>query len=609
MALSAVTSGTVPQRFWQWAGDRGDRTMLRQKELGIWQARSWRQVAELVADLAAGLASLGVRAGEAVGILANTSKEWVFADLAAQMAGAVVCGLHATDSSRQVQSLCAAADIRVLFVENEEQLDKVLGDGREPSRFRHIVAFQMEGLHQLEGAPLLSLEELARRGAEARKADGGLIERLLRSRRLEDVATLVYTSGSTGEPKPAMLSHGNILAACDAMRSALFEPLSTRAERVLFLPLSHVMERIGGEYLNMMLGAVMNFVENAETVFENVREVQPDVFIAVPRVWERLYSSLAIALHDATALQRWAYARAIGWGRQIAEAEERGRKAGFGLRARYRLARVLVLDNLRRMMGLDRIRFAITGAAPISAELIRWYRAMGVDLREIWGLSEASGAVTATAAGAPAGSIGKPLPSIEVRLSERGEILVRGPTVFGGYGNESLPSGRVLADGWLHTGDLGRLDDAGHLYITDRIDDIIVTLRGDKVGPSELENRLKFSPYVTDAVVVGEGRSDLACLLMIDQENVGQWAQDRRVPFSDYRSLCASREVIELIAAEVEKANAHAGERHRIKAFRLIDAPAGVDEDQLTPTMKLKRRRVVESYADVIEAMYATRAA
>jgi len=197
-----------------------------------------------------------------------------------------------------------------------------------------------------------------------------------------------------------------------------------------------------------------------------------------------------------------------------------------------------------------------------------------------------------------------------VRLSERGEILVRGPTVFGGYASATATEpGQAFADGWLHTGDLGRLDAAGNLYVTDRIDDIIVTSRGDKVGPSALENRLKFSPYVTDAIVVGEGRSDLACLLMIDQENVGQWAQDRQVPFSDYRSLCASREVIELIAAEVEKANADAGERHRIKAFRLIDAPAGVDEDQLTPTMKLKRRRVVESHADVIEAMYATHAA
>ena len=598
---------TLPRRFWQWARERAATTMLRQKELGVWQPCSWQQASDVVGDLAAGLVTLGVQPGEAVGILANTSKQWVFADLGTQTAGAVVCGLHPSESGPQVQASCKDAGVRVLFVENEEQLDKVL-DGGAWAGLQHIVAFRMEGLRHLDDPRLSSLDELLRRGGEVRAADAGLIEKCLASRTAGDVATLVFTSGTTGRPKAVMLSHANILAACEATRSALFANAAAGGERVLFLPLSHVMERIGGEYLSMQIGAVMNFVENPETVFEDLREIQPDVFMAVPRVWERMYSTLVFALHEATTLQQWAYARAIGAGRRLADAAERGETPSLGLRLGYRFARLLVLDNLRRMMGLDRVRLGVTGAAPIAPDLIRWYRAMGIDLREVWGLSEVSGGATVSGAGGVPGSVGKPMAPVQVRVSGEGEILVRGPTVFAGYHGEPHDSA-LHADGWLRTGDMGRVDEEGRLYITDRLENIIVAPSGARIAPSEWENRLKFSPYISDAIVVGDGRPNLACLVMIDQEIVEQWAQDRQVGFSDFRSLCASREVIALVAQEIEQLNRRTGGGARIEAFRLIDAPGGADDDELTPTMKLKRGRVVEKYAELIEAMYAGQAA
>ena len=597
-------SATLPRMFWQWARERAARPMLRQKQLGIWQPSSWQQAAEAVGQVAAALAGLGVRPGDVVGILANTSSDWIFADMGAQTAGAVVCGLHASDPARQVQALCEEADVRVLFVENDEQLDKVL-DAPLPA-LRHIVVFRMEGLRDLDDARVIGFDELKRRGAQALAADGSLIERRLAARSSSDVAALVYTSGSTGRPKGVPLTHENILAACTALRAAWFGDDTGEGERVMFLPLSHAMERVAGAYLDMMLGAVMNFVENAETVFENVREVQPDVFMAVPRMWERLYSTLAIALHEATGLQRWAYARAIGVGQRVAAARERGELASLGARLQYRLARTLILDNLRRMMGLDRLRFGVSASAPISPDLIRWYRAMGIDLREAWGLSEACGVVTVAGAASRPGSAGRPIPSVELKVSERGEILVRGPTVFAGY--RGLAASGTDED-WLRTGDLGHIDEAGDLHVTDRLQDIIVTSAGHRVAPSIWENRLKFSPYIADAIVIGNGRSHLSCLVMIDNENVEQWAQERQVAFSDFRSLCASREVIALVAQEIEQVNRHDAGGARIEAFHLIDTPPGSDDEALTPTLKLKRRRIVEKYADVIESLYAARAA
>ncbi len=598
---------TVAQMFWHGVKQRGDATMMRQKELGIWRAYSWNDVGEIVSNVAAGLASLGLEPGMVGSVLSNTCREWVWADLGMLTAGGVVNGIYPTDAAEQVEYLCTDSSTRFLFVEDAEQLDKYLEvKSRLPGMIK-IVVFDMEGLASLDDSHIISFEALLALGRDYRASHVGLVASRLESRQAADLAVLVYTSGTTGKPKGGMLSHANLLASCLLSRAAIYDGLLEGGERVVFLPLCHVAERVGGEYTAILLGQVMNFVENPDTVFENLREVQPVVFTGVPRIWEKLYSGITIALNEASPFQRWAFQRALAVGRQMAMSKERWEAPGLGLRARYWLARKLVLNNVRRAMGLDRLRYGITGAAPISPELIRWFNALGVDMREAWGMTETGGGATVIPTKPRPGSIGLPFPATEIKISEQGEILVRGPTIFMGYLNLPEKTAETVVDGWLHTGDVGRVDEDGYFFITDRMKDIIITAGGKNITPSEWENHLKFSPYVTDTVVVGDKRPYLTCLVMIDHENVEQWAQSQQVVFSDYRSLCRSPEVIDLISREVEKVNQQFARVEKIKEFRLIETKLTAEDEELTPTMKLKRKLVNEKYSDLIESMYKVR--
>ncbi|EHP40894.1 AMP-dependent synthetase and ligase [Cupriavidus basilensis OR16] len=553
--LSEAAFETLPQMFWHAVAQRGDAVMMRQKDLGVWRSYRWREVGEIVADVAAGLAELGLRAGEVVSVLSNTNREWVWSDLGALTAGAVVSGIYPTDSPAQVEYLCHDSGSVMLFVENEEQLDKYLEVRERLPRVRKVVVYDMEGLASFDDPAVLSFDALLALGRQTRARQAGLVQARLAAGSADALAVLVYTSGTTGRPKGAMLSHRNVLRSCLTLRD--FLPATTIGERMAFLPLCHVSERIFGEYYSILSGAVVNFVENPDTIFDNIREIQPDAFLAVPRVWD-----------------------------------------------------TLVLGNVRRMMGLNRVQLAVTGAAPISPDLIRWYMALGIVLHELWGMTEITGAATCNPPGRMRpGSIGIALPHTEVKVSHEGELLVRGPQVFMGYLNLPAKTAETMADGWLRTGDVGRVDAQGYFYITDRMKDLIITAGGKNVTPSEWENQLKFSPYVTDAVVIGDRRPYLSCLVMIDQDNVEQWAQEHDVHFSDYGSLCRSKEVIALVGQEIDKVNQQFARVEQIKAFRLIETRLGAEDEELTPTMKLKRKLVNDKYSELIESMYLAKVA
>jgi long-chain acyl-CoA synthetase len=374
-----------------------------------------------------------------------------------------------------------------------------------------------------------------------------------------------------------------------------------------FLPLCHIAERVGGEYFGIYTGAVLNFVENPETVPENVREIAPTVFTAVPRVWEKFYSGVAIALRESGRLQQWAYAWSIGVGGRIAERVLAGQPVGAGLKLQFGIARVLALNNVRKLIGIHRARFCVTGAAPISPDLVKWYLALGVPMVEVWGMTETCGAATYTpATRIKPGMIGPACPYNEVKLAPgTGELLVRGANVFMGYLNQPEKTAETIdADGWLHTGDVGLVDDEGYFRITDRMKDIIITAGGKNITPSELENDLKFSPYITDAVVVGDKRAYLVVIVMIDQENVEKYAQDRDIPFSNYASLTRATEVQALIQEELDRVNKKFARVEQIKKFWLLDTQLSAEDDELTPTMKLKRKLVEKKYAGQIDTMY-----
>jgi long-chain acyl-CoA synthetase len=596
---------TIPALFLAGAARRGPKVWLREKELGLWREWTWSDVLRAVREIAMGLASLGFEPGHAASILSNTNVEWVFADLGVLCAGGISNGIYPTDAAGQVHYLCEDSSTRVLFVEDEEQLDKVLEVRERLPMLERIVVFDMHGLQRFEDPMVTSLARLRELGAAHDAANPDLFEQRAASRGPADLAILIYTSGTTGRPKGAMHCHRALVYTVRGYNTLIAQDEGD--ERMCFLPLCHVAERLGGEYFALYTGAVLNFVENPETVAENVREIAPTTFTAVPRVWEKFYSAVTISLKEAGRAQQLVYRWAIGVGYQVVDLVLAGREVPATLKARFMLARWLALDNVRKLIGIHRARILVTGAAPISPDLVRWYLALGVPMLEVWGQTESCGAST----GMPVdrikpGSIGPACRFNEVKVDEAtGELLIRGPNVFMGYLNQpEKTAGTIDADGWLHTGDVGTVDADGYFRITDRMRDIIITAGGKNITPSEIENELKFSPYITDAVVIGDRRAYLTVLIMIDQENVERFAQEHDVPFSNYASLTRAQAVLDLIQGEVDRVNAKFARVEQIKSFRLLETQLSAEDEELTPTMKLKRSLVQKKYAELIEGMY-----
>ncbi|MCE2879038.1 MAG: long-chain fatty acid--CoA ligase [Comamonadaceae bacterium] len=596
---------TIAAMFWNAVRERGPGVWLRQKELGIWQAHTWTQVGQNVQEIAAGLLHLGLAHGEVVSILANTNRQWVMTDLAVLSCGAVANGIYPTDAAAQVQYLCEDSGTTVLFVEDDEQLDKALEVRGQLPRLRNIIVFDDEGLSGLHDPMVMSLQQLCEIGRTHLAEHPQALQERLAHVQPGDLAILVYTSGTTGKPKGAMHTHEALVYTVRGYNTLISRTQAD--ESMCFLPLCHIAERVGGEYFSLYTGCKLNFVENPETVPENVREIAPTVFTAVPRVWEKFYSGVMIALKESSRLQQLIYGWAISVGLRVADAVIAGRSVGAGLRLQFRLARLLALDNTRKLIGIHRARYCVTGAAPISPELVRWYMALGVPMLEVWGMTETCGASTGNPPGRiKPGFIGPAAGFNQVKIDPAtGEILVKGPNVFKGYLNLPDKTAEALDDqGWLHTGDVGLMDEDGYLRITDRMKDIIITAGGKNITPTELENELKFSPYITDAVVIGDRRPYLVAIVMIDQDNVEKFAQDREIPFSNYASLTRAPEVQELVQLEMDRVNAKFARVEQIKKFFLLDKQLSAEDEELTPTMKLKRKLVEKKYAPQIEAMY-----
>jgi long-chain acyl-CoA synthetase len=603
-----TVADTIARSFLLAAQTRGDRPAIREKTFGIWQPTSWRQWLQISKEIAYGLHAIGFKAGDVASIMANAVPQWVFADMGILCAGGVSSGIYPTDSAVQVEYLVNDSATSVIFAEDEEQLDKILSCRARCPTLRQIVVFDMEGLSGFSDSMVMSLAEFMALGSNHIQGRETLWDEMIASRSADDLAILVYTSGTTGPPKGAMHSNRSVT---HQMRHAndLFPSMDVE-ERLVFLPLCHVAERVGGYYTSLALGSVMNFAESPETVPDNLREVQPTAFLAVPRIWEKFYSGITIALKDATPFQNWMYARALAIGYRMTDCRLEGATPSLSLRLANHAAYRLVFRNIRRMLGLDRCRLALTGAAPIAPELIRWYLALGIDMREVYGQTENCGVATLMPAEhVKLGSVGKAVPWGEVTISPQGEILIRGDFLFMGYLNQPQKTAETIdARGWLHTGDVGSIDNEGFVKITDRMKDIIITSGGKNITPSEIENQLKFSPYISDAVVIGDKRPYLTCLVMIDHENVEKFAQDHDIPFTNYASLCRAAEIQDLIQREIEAVNGNFARVETIKKFFLIERQLTPEDEELTPTMKLKRNFVNKRYATEIGIMYGERA-
>ncbi|MDA4843811.1 AMP-dependent synthetase/ligase [Hoeflea poritis] len=596
---------TLPKLFHQRCKELGERTSHREKDYGIWLSYSWNDFFEHSKLIAHGLISLGLERGEVVSILSEDNKEWVYCDLAIQCAGGIASGIYTTDSSSQLSYLVNDSDSRFLFVENDEQLDKYLTVRDQMPGLNKVIVFDREGLHDYHDDQVMFIEELYDLGRVHAKKHPELFEQEIAKSKPEDICILVYTSGTTGQPKGAMISHSNVMFSLSIGAYTL--PAFETDEQVCFLPLCHILERFISVLSPIAARSTVNFAESPETVFDNVQEVSPHIFTAVPRVWEKIYSRISIMVGDATPFGRWAFKLATSAGQARATLIEDDEPVPALLELRYRILDALVLKNIRRMIGMDRLRRGTTGAAPISPDLLRWYKSIGIDVFEGYGMSETAGIISLNMYGKnKIGTVGQVVPGGKVRIGEGAEIQYKAGNVFEGYWKKPDKTRETMTDdGWLKTGDVGHIDNSGYVNITGRLKDIIITAGGKNITPAEIENKLKFSPYISDAVIIGDKRKFLSCLIMIDQENVEKFAQDRRVPFGDFASLCATAEVQELIGGVVSEVNDEFARVEQIKAFRLIDVLLTAEDDELTATMKLKRSFVEDKHKALIDEMYA----
>ena len=588
---------TVVKLWRQQCLQRGERIAHREKNLGIWQSHSWQDYYQQARAIGVALMTLGLERGQAVSILSEDNKEWLYCDLGIAGAGGISNGIYTTDSAEQLCYLVNDSESVFLFVENDEQLDKYLTVRDRVPTLKKVIVFERKGLRDFDDPMVMFLDELYALGEQQTDAEERFSTSIAASQP-DDIRMLIYTSGTTGAPKGAMISHTNILFQLSAGEQLL--DVQASDDQLCFLPLCHILERLVSVEVPIYKGCVVNFAESPETVFDNLREVSPHTFTAVPRLWEKIYSTLMTMQNEATPVGRWAFDRALAAGQ--AYRDPRTRSPWVSLR--YRFWNLLVLRNVRDLIGMARLRRGTTGAAPISPDLIRWFQALGVPLYEGYGMTESTGVISLNSHEKQAlGSVGQPLPGTEVAIAENGEVLVRGGHVFAGYWKKPEKTAEDIRDGWLHTGDMGRMED-GMLTITGRIKDIIITAGGKNITPAEIESRLKFSPFISDAVVIGDQRKYLTCLIMIDQDNVEKYAQDRQVPFSNFASLCRAQEVLDLIDSIVKDVNTHFAQVEQIKYFRLIDVLLTAEDEELTATMKLKRSYVEKKHKNLIDSMY-----
>jgi long-chain acyl-CoA synthetase len=593
---------TLPALLLHDADVRGAKTAIRSKDLGRWVETTWSEYALRVAHVAMGMLELGVQVGEKVAIHSENRVEWLIADLAAQGIGATTVGIYPTSPTAEVLYLLEHSESVLLIDEDEEQLDKVMEVREKLSVLRHVAVIDTRGVRVLDGERVITFADLEARGAQ--RADAmEEYRRRVEQLDVEDTAIIVYTSGTTGPPKGAMLSHRNLLAVAEGASTAY----GTRAddEILSYLPLCHIAERLISVIDAVYGGYVVNFGEDAETFTNDLREVQPTFFLGVPRVWEKMLAGIQIRMNDASWLKRASYDFWIARGRKVAAKRMVG-SAGPIDRAVYAVGWVLLYRSLREKLGLARVRVALSGAAPIAPQVLEYFWALGIPVREGYGQTENTALGTYTPADdVRIGTVGKALAGVEIKIADDGEILTRSPGVFQGYFKTPAATAEAVdEEGWLHTGDVGVLDADGFLTITDRKKDIIITAGGKNISPSEIENKLKVSPYIREAIVIGDKRKYLTALVGIELDTVGDWAARRRIAYTTYRDLTQKPEVVALVQDVVDAVNAELAQVETVKRFTLLPKELDPEDGELTATQKVKRAAISREFEHLIEAMY-----
>ncbi len=595
---------TVPTIFKQTVAENSSRVALRTKEFGLWHDITWDEYFAMVKKVGCALTSMGLKPGQSVCIIGDNSVEWVAADLGVQCVGGISVGVYATNAWPQVEYVVNHSDARFLFAENEEQLDKWLMFRDNTPNLEKIIVWDTKGLREFDDPMVISFDTLLEMGDKADKAAPGEFEKGMDQVNEEDISVLIYTSGTTGPPKGAMLTHKNVTWTARAITAN--NPVQKEDEVLSFLPLCHIFERLFTVFIHITYAYTVNFVERPDTVMQNMTEVSPTVGYAVPRIWEKYHSNVMIKMDDADFFKRALFKWALGIGQRRADLLMDLKPVPFWLNSAFSIAWFTVFRKLKERLGFERIRVAYSGAAPISKDVLRFFQSIGMDLVEGYGQTEGTGVTTASPQGkVKFGTVGPALKGVDLKIAGDGEILVRSPGVFKGYYKADDATAETIVDGWLLTGDVGEIDKDGYLTITDRKKDIIVTAGGKNITPQYIENKLKSSVYINDAIVIGDQRKFVSSLIMIDEDNVVKFAQDNKVQFSTYKDLTQSPEVNELISKEVAAVNATLARVESIRKFTIIPKRLYEEDGEVTPTMKIKRKIIHESFKEMIEAMYA----
>jgi long-chain acyl-CoA synthetase len=600
-----MTADTLPKLLLERARQTPDLVAVREKEFGIWHETSWAAYLERVKLFSLGLRSLGLERGDKLAIIGDNRPEWFIAELAAQAAGAASVGLFQDASPREIRYIADHSDARFAVVEDQEQVDKLLEVRGQLPKLARIVYYDPKGLRHYDRFDrlLLGFEEVEDLGRVYASEHADAFESAVAAGSGDDLAILCYTSGTTGSPKGAMLSHANLLAAVNNL--LVVDPIQAGDDYLSFLPCGWIVEQAIGLASSLATGQVLNFPEEPETVQQNMREIGPRLVLAAPRIWENLVSQVTVKMQDASWPKRQVYGWGMRVGYQVVDRQAEHQPLSFKLRWQHVLAERLVFFPLRDHLGLRRLRRAYTGGAALGPDAFRFFRALGVNLKQIYGQTEIAGlSVVHRDAEVDPETVGKPIAQTELRISEEGEILSRSGGLFAGYYKNPDATAEAVRDGWLHSGDAGLIDARGELIVLDRMKDVMMLADGRKFAPQYIENKLKFSPYIKEAVALGQDRPYVSALLNIDMANVGKWAEMHGNAYSTYADLAQQPQVYELIAEDVRRVNLALPPVANVRRFVLLHKELDADDEEVTRTRKVRRTTVAERYRDIIEALY-----
>ncbi len=604
---------TLPGLLRQQAQARGNQPALREKIHGIWQARTWADYWRDARRAALGLWQLGLARGDRIIIAAEDIPQWFYADLGAQMIGVQVVGIYPTNPWPEVQYIAGHCQAKLAVTGDQEQTDKVLDAMREGAglpHLQHLFCVDMKGLRRYPAGRPHAFEHLLELGDQLAAQDPQAYARLDASIDAlvpDDVNILVYTSGTTGPPKGAMLTHRNFVYGAYAYMVAR-QMQAKRFESVCYLPLCHVAERSYSTVQHLISGGCVNFAESIDTVASNIREIAPTFFLGVPRIWEKLQQGFELRMKDSGRLQRWLYHAGMKRGRVLSDRRAvHGRLVALGDRLAFALWYLLLFRNMQRHMGLNRTHTRMCGGASVSPETLRFFDIIGLPVGQGYGLTEAGGLAFVQVPGRPfiSGSCGPAMEGVEWKLGEDGEVFVRSPGVFKGYLHDDKGTADILdAQGWLATGDIVEVRGGDEIAVVDRKKAIIITSGGKNIAPSEIENALKDSPHIREAIVVGEGRKFLGGLVQIDFDSVGRWAAERNLQYTTFKSLTQMDEVRELIQGVVDEVNGKFARVENIRKFVLLEKELDHDDGELTATQKVRRGLINKKFARELEQIY-----